>query len=274
MLLADVARLCNGAWSEPIVRTLRDIHSENVRAVLFGGTLRSLLLSRLRNQGLGRPRDIDIVVAGVSLDTLRERFRSIITRETRFGGLKLERMEWQFDVWPIHRTWAFLEDQTLKPCFATLPHTTFFNIEAIAVDIWESPGRPRTIYSGDDQFFEGIISQIIEINRQENPFPSLSVVRALVMASSMRFAIGPRLARYLVAYGSDLSDAELEEVQLKHYDRIYRDAATIRKWLRHVSSCYTQNSHCPITLPMCEPLDLWSSTRSSAIQLHLSPQVV
>jgi hypothetical protein len=79
MLLKDVASLCSRRdrlWSEPIVHTLQDIRRANVRAVLFGGTLRSLLLSRLQNRRFGRPRDVDIVVAGTSLDALRERFAS------------------------------------------------------------------------------------------------------------------------------------------------------------------------------------------------------
>lgn len=272
MLLRDVAYLCrcrDGLWSEPIVRTLWDIRRASIQAVFFGGTLRSLLLSRLQNQRLGRPRDVDIVVAGTSLDALRERFRSFITRETRFGGLRLERMDWQFDVWPLHSTWAFLEDRTLRPCFSALPRTTFFNLEAIAVDVWGSPGRPRAIYSADDQFFEGILSQTIEINRQTNPFPSLCVVRALVMASSVRFAIGPRLAHYLVVNGSDLSDAELEEVQLKHYGQICHDTTTMRKWLEHISWCYMRNSNSPVVLPSHEPLDFWSRVKPSQSQQNL-----
>ncbi len=265
MLLKDVAYLCrrrDRLWSEPIVRTLQDIRRANVRAVLFGGTLRSLLLSRLQDQRFGRPRDIDIVVAGTSLDSLREKFRSIITRETRFGGLRLERMNWQFDVWPLHRTWAFVEDGTREPRFSALPWTTFFNLEAIAVDVWVRPGRSRTVYSGDDQFFEGVMSQTVEINREDNPFPTLCVVRALVLASSIGFAVGPRLARYLTVNGPGLSDAELEGMQLKHYGRIRCEVGTMRKWLEHVSSCHARNSRSPITLPVPKQLRLWPETKA------------
>jgi len=274
MLLKDVAYLCrrrDRVWSEPIVDTLRDIRKANVRAVLFGGTLRSLLLSRLQYRRFGRPRDVDIVVAGTSLDVLRERFRSIIVRETRFGGLRLERMNWQFDVWPLHRTWAFLEDGAKDAHFSALPRTTFFNLEAIAVDVWASPGRPRTIYSGNDQFFEGFMSQTLEINRQENPFPSLCVVRAFVMASSTKFAIGPRLAHYLTVNGPPLSDVELEEVQLKHYGRIRCEVGTMRKWLEYVTSCYAQNSHSTISLPRHRQLSLWPEIEidQSRLNFHI-----
>ncbi len=272
MLLKDVAYLCrrrDGLWSEPIVRTLQDLRRANVRAVLFGGTLRSLLLSRLQDRRFGRPRDIDIVVADTSLDALRERFRSITKRETRFGGLRLERMNWQFDVWPLHQTWAFLEDDRWEPRFSALPRTTFFNLEAVAVDVWVRPGQRRAVYSGDDQFFEGVISRTVEVNREENPFPSLCVVRALVMASSTGFAIGPRLAHYLSINGPASSDAELEETQLKHYGQIRCDVGTMRKWLEHVSSLYAENNDSPISLPTCGQLSLWPESEADRARLNL-----
>lgn len=260
-LLRDVAYLCQRndlRWNEPIVRTLRDIREANAQAVLFGGTLRSLLLSRLRKRRhVGRPRDVDIVVAGMNMDVLRERFRALITRETRFGGLQLQRVNWQFDVWPIQCTWAFVQDDTQSPQFAALPYTTFFNLEAIAVDVWPSPGRPRTIYSGDNQFFEGIISRVIEINREENPFPALCVVRSLVMASSTGFSIGPRLAQYLALKATSISNEELVDAQRKHYGRIRCQISTMRRWLDHVTDCYLQNSQSTVALPIPRQMTLW-----------------
>jgi hypothetical protein len=178
-------------------------------------------------------------------------------------------MNWQFDVWPLHHTWAFLEDSTQEAHFSALPSTTFFNLEAVAVDVWVRPGHSRTIYSGNDQFFEGVISQTIEINRQENPFPSLCVVRALVMASSTRFAIGPRLAHYLAVNSPALSDAELEETQLKHYGRIRCDVGVMRKWLERVSSSYARDSRAPITLPMYRQLSLWPDIEADRARLNL-----
>ncbi len=69
MLLRDVAALCQ---YEPIAQVLHDIRKANIRGVFFGGTLRSLMLARLQQQKLGRPRDIDIVVIDTELDELRK----------------------------------------------------------------------------------------------------------------------------------------------------------------------------------------------------------
>src|SRR5438128_121469 len=120
-------------WSRPIVETLHHLRRSNVKAVFFGGTLRALLLARLQQGRFGRPRDLDIVVSGASLDELRERFQHSVRRETRFGGLQLECMNWQFDIWPLEHTWAFQTQPELIPQFAALPLTTFFNLEAVAV---------------------------------------------------------------------------------------------------------------------------------------------
>lgn len=259
-LLRDVASLCRRSdrvWSQPIVQTLRDFRKAKLQAVFFGGTLRSLLLSRLRHQRPGRPRDVDIVVAGMSASDLREKFHPIIVRQTRFGGFQLERMNWQFDVWPLQCTWAFVQDGTQSPRFAALPSTTFFNLEAIAVDVWAPPGRSRTIYSGDDQFFQGIISQTLEINREENPFPALCVVRSIVMAYSTGFAIGPRLARYLTRTNASISDSELMDAQRNHYGRIRCDVPTMRRWLEHIEESHSRDSRSTIALPQPRQLMLW-----------------
>lgn len=271
-LLRDVAYVCRRAdvkWSEPILHTLNDLRDLRGRAVFFGGTLRSLVLSRLLKRKLGRPRDIDIVVAGADISELRERFRQITKRETRFGGLQLERRRWSFDVWPLDRTWAFLRDTSTAPRFAALPSTTFFNLEAIAVDVWPAPGHRRTVYSGDDQFFEGVLSRTIEVNREDNPFPSLCVVRALVMASAIDFAIGPRLAEYLTVHGARTTNAELDDVQRKHYGRVCRDADTLRKWLRHIARQHGTGNNRPIRLPLPRQLSLWPEDDDSHVRLNV-----
>ncbi len=75
---------------------------------------------------MGRPRDIDIVVSGANIDNLRDTFRPFIMRETRFGGLQLARQNWQFDLWPLEKTWAFTQDHCNDQDFEALPFTTFF----------------------------------------------------------------------------------------------------------------------------------------------------
>src|SRR5205823_2395036 len=137
--------------------------------------------------------------------------------------------------WPLAQTWAFVQDAIAVPTFAALPSTTFFNLEAIAVEVWAPPGRARRLYSGNDQFFEGLLSRTLEINREENPFPDLCVVRGLIMSADLNFRIGPGLARYIALHGRHLTPRDLDDIQQRHYGRHRCHGETLRKWIDLVS---------------------------------------
>ena len=243
-LLGEVRTLLrrNGSvWKEPILDVFQDLRQSKFQAVLFGGTLRSLLVSRIYEGKPGRPRDIDVVVSGATLKQLEERFGDILIRRTRFGGLRLQSGSWQFDVWPVGETWAFKHDRRSGPVgFAALPTTTTFNLEAVAVEVWSYAGRPRAIFSGDDQFFEGILARTIELNRSDNPFPELTVVRALILATELRFQIGPRLSTYIGDIGPSMSQDVVESIQTSHYGAVRMNGrvlcdliTTIKRRSRH-----------------------------------------
>jgi len=271
LLLKDVSYLCRRVdrrWAEPTVHMFRELKQINLPAVFFGGTLRSLLLSRFLHQQMGRPRDIDIVVSGTNIDNLRDTFHQFITRETRFGGLQLARQNWQFDLWPLQKTWAFAQDPHNEHDFEALPFTTFFNLEAIAVDVWPKRGYSRKIYSGDDQFFNGILSRVLEINREENPFPALCVIRALVFVSSTGFSIGPRLSRYLVKYGLQLSDEEILAVQIKHYGQKRCDVEALRKSVSYIASELSHGYKNAIRLPFRQR-ELWPEIEKAKTNFNL-----
>jgi len=223
-------------WKKPVVDMLRSLQEANMDAVFFGGTLRSLLVSRIRHNKQGRPRDVDIVISGGSIDAIRTLIEHKIERETRFGGLQVREREWQFDLWPLERTWAFVNDNEQDRGFAELPKTTFLNMEAIAVEIWPKPGKARKIYAGDNQFFDGLMNRLLEVNREHNPFPDLCVVRSLVMASTLNFDIGPKLARYIVAHGERMSTQDLRDVQQSHYGCVRRESNQLVNWIKFVAN--------------------------------------
>jgi hypothetical protein len=253
VLRKEVSRLCrsdNRLWKEPIVDTVRELHEANWHAVFFGGTLRSLLTSRLWCRALGRPRDIDIVIRDAGVSSLRRHFKRYVSRETRFGGLQLRRMNWQFDVWPLEQTWALVQDEVKEPSFDDLPNTTFFNLEAIAVEVWPQRGRARVVYSGDNQFFDGITNRFLEINREANPFPVLCVTRALLLAGSLNFCIGPKLSHYIVRHGTGLSGRQLDEIQEKHYGNVRESGDKLRYWIRHIDKSLMAGPESPIFLPI------------------------
>lgn len=256
-LLAEVGTLFrpNGSvWKAPILQVLQDLKQTDVRAVLFGGTLRSLLVSRLFEGRFGRPRDIDVVVLGVPLSELERRFNGITARHTRFGGLKLQNGYWQFDIWPLEETWAFRRDKTVAR-FEDLPSTTTFNLEAIAVEVWSRDGKPRALFSGHDQFFHGILSKTLELNRTDSPFPELTVVRAVIMASELGFRIGPCLGAYIAEIAPTLDETAIEEIQAHHYGHSRMTGETLKDIVEVISRrSVTRES---IELPRMGQLHLW-----------------
>ncbi len=260
LLRSEVASFCRHdktRWKNSISATIGEIRERHWNAVFFGGTLRSLLLSRLSNNLPGRPRDIDIVMNGANLEDLRDSFKPYIARQTRFGGLKLKRVNWQFDVWPLEETYAFKENGIRSPTFEDLPTTTFFNVESIAMEVWPKRGCPRKIFSSDDQFFRGVINRTIEINREQNPFPELCVVRAIVMAANLKWKIGPRLLLYLAEHGHTMTTATFEGIQVKHYGRVQWDGFLFEKAIREVNSAIQRRVTGAVDLTFPGQLTFW-----------------
>jgi hypothetical protein len=259
LLLREVSDFCecnNRKWKLPIQNMLQNVRREHWRAVFFGGTLRSLILSRLLHKAPGRPRDVDIVVVGQDLPTLEKRFHSDVARKTRFGGLHIRNVDWEFDIWPLHETYGLKRQSSCNISFQDLPRTTFLNIESIAVDVYPLPGRRRRIFSGDDQFFKAILDRTIDINNEENPFPELCVVRALVFAVRLRWKLGRRLLHYIAHHGIALSENTIESVQRKHYGCIQLDVGYVRRLIR---ACVRAESSTTTTyeLPFLSQLTFW-----------------
>jgi len=276
-LRAEVAAFCRNdgsPWKEAVVLTVEEIREKKWRAVFFGGTLRSLLWARVNEKSPGRPRDIDIVMQGVPLSELKKQFGPYVDRYTRFGGLKLSRggfsqsnIKWQFDIWPLEETYALKHFGKKIPSFEDLPDTTFFNVEAVAVEVWPREGRARRIYSKDDQFFRGLINRTIEVNREETPYPELCVARALVMAAQLDWKVGPRLLRFMGLHGARMSAVDFEDVQLTHYGSVRCSGAFFKKAMERVESALDQQWAEPIELKLHSRLTLWPEDEDHAHRL-------
>lgn len=214
------------------LRTIRSaIASKGWRAVLFGGALRDIMV--FGNERI--PRDFDIVV-DVNAAELSDLFQSRIRRKTRFGGLQILQDGWPLDIWPLDRTWAF-EHMALAPTFENLPKTTFLNVEAIAVDLWNPHGSKRNLY--EHQFFSAIASRTVEVNFRENPYPLLCVVRSLITAWRLNFGVGENLKEYVRQFGASLTLPDIERIQNEHYGHPQVPSNLIRSWINDVLNSST-----------------------------------
>lgn len=212
-------------WMQPLLDDLRGLREGPVELWCLGGLPRDLVAhSRPK-----RPRDIDLVAGSDDLGPLLDVIQATVRRKTRFGGLQLSVKNWTVDVWPLSQTWAFREGLVSDPSFNALPRTTFFNIEAVAIELGSrGPNGQRRV--ADAGFFDALATRTIDINFEPNPFPALCVVRALVFASRLQFALAPRLVAYVARKMAEHSIEELLDAQVQHYGQIRINREVLGSW--------------------------------------------
>jgi hypothetical protein len=243
----------HSAWKRPLRRALKRIERNSWPAVIFGGALRDLIAF-----GKSRvPRDVDIVVHGVTTSDLEVVFRDLICERNRFGGLRLQTKGWQVDIWGLQDTWAFRNYHFESSGFDSLVRTTFLNVEAIAAEIQTTRGRKRKIFSAG--FFEAIENQVLDINFEINPHPALCIVRSILMAIRLDFVLSRRLAEYLAEQMHSTTIAELMEVQEAHYGMVRIRKPRMQELLASISGQLSDQSIITVRLPATrlEQLDLW-----------------
>ncbi|RKI62447.1 hypothetical protein D7X55_22100 [Corallococcus sp. AB049A] len=244
------------------MRTLLDVFREHGWEVfVFGGTLRDLLAV----SATAAPRDVDLVVAGATGEALREAFARELVRVNRFGGLRLQVQKLPVDIWTLESTWAFQQKLVPGGDFAHLPRTTFLNVEAVAAELDTRKGRARQVYG--DAFFRAVRERVLEINLEENPYTGLCVVRSLLTARKLHYALGPRLARYIAHHGSRVDAAELEAIQLSHYGRVRLDRDQLLRLIRSVSGRLAVTRQRPVELPQARQLE-WTLPRPQQLDWH------
>lgn len=228
--------------SSPLRTLTNVITSLQVPAVIFGGAARDLGF-------LGYPpRDIDIVVETDSVRGLMPSLEPFFLRRTRFGGFCFLIQGWILDIWSLDETWAFRAGIVSPVSFDALPKTTFLNVEAFAVDLIPQINGRRSFF--ENSFFEAIATQVVEINLEENPFPDLCVVRSLLTAARLDFAIGSRLKKYIKEKGQSLRPRDIEEIQRSHYGEVKWHSNEVANWLAFV--CQRDVHDEPMRLPLSD----------------------
>ena len=221
----------NSNWrSHPVHEVLQKFRRFEQSAFLCGGAARDILVS----EGRMIPRDLDIVIGCVSST---EQILSVFgdcgkKRMTRFGGLSVRVNDWTIDTWPLSATWALREKRIEGNRIADFPKTTFLDIEAVAVQLFSRRGHKRRIYSKG--FFEAILGRAIEINLEDNPYPPICIVKALVTAHKFGFGIGPRLASYIAHHLNEIEIEELVQVQKDRYEVVLLSADTISLYIKTI----------------------------------------
>jgi len=218
---------------------LARISDRGWKSYIVGGTLRDAVLG----PAAMLPRDIDVIVAGPSQAVLESTFRDLCVRKTRFGGLHLVKSfdrgafarvsdHILFDVWRLEDTWG-VREQGLLPTIENFVKTPFLNVDSIAIDVFPENGRRKVIECG---FFRAMSSRCLDINYEPNPFPLVCIVRSLIMAAKLDFALSPRLASYIAGYKRWGNLDELICAQVSHYGQVRCSEEDLRRWIGEINA--------------------------------------
>jgi hypothetical protein len=213
-----------GVVSEVAERARR----RNWEAFLVGGALRDIALT----DGAKKPRDIDIVFGGASMGDLFEEFRDFtFVRRTSFGGICLRHKEVFLDVWPL--VGSFRGGRNSSASIEDVPKHAFLNIEAIAVDIAVQNDASRRFF--ESGFFEGISRKTVEINFASNPFPEISVLRALRSSIRFNLMVGTTLVGYI--RDREWSVHRFLQEELRHYGENVFEESDLNTIFRIFDDC-------------------------------------
>jgi hypothetical protein len=224
-----------------IYRVFELLDANKYPAFLCGGVVRNMLLGNNRI-----PRDIDIIVGNISRCELEDLFRNYFKVETSLGGLKLQVKEWSIDMWPIEETWAFREGKIDGKEFSDYPKTTFLNIEAIAIQIFNKSEDKKTIYSNG--FFKAIAERTLEINFEDNPAPAECIIRALRIAIDHKFIIGPKLAHFMISSINKMDMENLSRIYKHRYMSQQITADNLRKYFESIKKQVHSSSNRPVNI--------------------------
>jgi hypothetical protein len=243
----------HSAWKRPLRRALGRISENSWSAVIFGGVLRDLFLFGASEV----PRDVDIVVEGVTTSDLEGVFHDLIVEKNRFGGLRLRIRGWLIDIWCFQDTWAIRNQVIKSQGLQDLVRTTFLNVEAVAAEINTVRGRRRQVFSSG--FFDAVQGQVLDINLESNPHPALCVIRTIITAIRLDFFLSPRLATYVVEQTKKASLSQVMEAQESHYGKLRiresRISAVVTSLAEQLTDVSTQRLKIPAT--RLEQLELW-----------------
>jgi hypothetical protein len=230
--------LYSAAYAGDQVGRLLDATSRLGPVAVFGGLLRDLWT----NLPTHFASDIDLVIDTKDLAGLGVVLRELGGKRNRYGGFRLNVGKWPVDIWGLHDTWAFREGIVQGGTFSDLTRTTFFNWDAIVLDL-----KDERLYCGTS-YAEDIEARMLELNLEANANPAGNVIRTIEQYVVTGASLGPRLAEYVYRFLRELYRGKTLDISLKYRKRLVSPVAqeVYRKLERHLRMGEG-------LLPPCEP---------------------
>ena len=192
---------------------LTQLERGGARYCVFGGWLRDTLSARQRGTPL--PRDVDLVVAGMNIETLIGLLPKDV-RPTMFGGVQSSTQPIPFDIWPLQETFL-IRILHLPPSFDSLLRSADFNINAALFFPAQGGGAPSIVDAGMLSAFD---TKLISFNASDLPFPVMQCARLAAYAAKLGFEFASPVLEFMkiiLADGKNRADvvSGLERYQSK-----------------------------------------------------------
>jgi|SRR3989344_5791873 len=180
-----------------------------IQLFYVGGFLRDLWL------GL-KPRDIDIIFNSLSQRSFEFAVNNKIVRRNRFDGLKLNIYGVNVDAWPIEKTWTFENNYVLPKSINRFPETTFLTVESLALEVYAPFDSRQGFEKG---FFKACKEKVLELQRPENPFPNLQLIRTYSLQKKLEWKVGLNLREFIKRQLETVNPNELATLYEEHYNK-------------------------------------------------------
>lgn len=183
MLSRIVDRFEQAVRAPQVQRFIREMPTDAPWAIV-GGAIRDWAIGR-------EPRDIDIVSSAPSAEVSRigARYQG---RRNRFGGWKLDLGSLQVDFWSLDDNWAHRRGAVVGVGLDTIENATFLDVDAGLF----LPSEGRLVAS---RLRAALAAGQVDIVLEENPFPELCAVRAMVLSRDLSLRLAPKLRRYVLS---------------------------------------------------------------------------
>lgn len=189
--------------------------------ILIGGAVRDIIYDRC-------PRDYDFVIDTHGKD-LNVALDDIYINRNSFGGYKIIIDNITFDVWALRDTWALRDKNNIVSKY-DLVSSCFFNLDSIFFDIKNS----ELMYKN---FEKGIKDKMLDIIYEPNLYPSVCIVRAIVLKDKFNLSFSTYLKKYIsdwVCNNKVNYIKELKNAQIKHYKKIVLQEAKLKEELEYI----------------------------------------
>lgn len=179
--------------------------------IVFGGVIREFVLNNLKQID---HRDVDLVVVNLN-DSIEELLKPFLIRKNSFGGYKLRIDQKDIDLWKFSETWGIKNSFPLFYSMTDfLPHTSFFNINAIAFSLVNK----KLIYS--ESFKKFLLDRVLDIEFIPNPIPSLCLIKTYEYVLRYKLELSSKLINYMIENFETIKKDEIHDLQIKHYGSV------------------------------------------------------